>query len=60
MADGEFVRSPEMEQLLMKTYAEKYPGSWDRWEKRFQEGFKNGERVLIKYTPIEEPVPAGK
>jgi hypothetical protein len=55
MAAGAFVKDPETEQLMMKTYAEKYPGGWERYERRFRDGFKDGSRVLIKYTPIDGP-----
>jgi hypothetical protein len=50
-ASGAIVKEPEAEQALLKTYAEKYADGWSKWEKSFREGFKDGSRVLIKYTP---------
>lgn len=52
-ATGAIVKDESAEQLLLKTFAEKYPEGWGRWEKSFREGFKDGNRVLIKYTPKE-------
>jgi hypothetical protein len=52
-ATGAIVKDENAEQTLLKTFAEKYPEGWGRWEKSFREGFKDGKRVLIKYTPNE-------
>lgn len=51
MARGEVVDDDATEALLLETYARKYPDGWKRYEKNFREGFKDGKRVLVKYTP---------
>lgn len=53
MATGTFVNDVAMQDLLLKTFAQKYPDGWGKWEKSFRDGFKDGNRVLIKYTPGE-------
>lgn len=50
-ATGSFVKDEKMEELLCQTYAKKYPDGWQRHEQRFRQGFADGSRVLIKYTP---------
>lgn len=50
-AIGEVKRDPAVEQRLMEAFAKKYPDGWDRHAEGFREGFKNGERVLVRYTP---------
>jgi hypothetical protein len=50
-AKGELVRDPAVEQKLMEDYARKYPEGWTRFAEKFREGFKSGERVLVRYTP---------
>lgn len=52
-AIGTFVNDPATQELLLKTYAQKYPDGWGKWEKSFRDGFKDGSRVMIKYTPNE-------
>jgi len=37
---------------LMATYERKYPAEIGRWRERFREGFADGSRVLIRYTPL--------
>src|SRR5262245_34524714 len=50
-ATGEMVHDAAVEQKLMDEYARKYPEGWARFADKFREGFKNGERVLVRYTP---------
>ena len=50
-ATGEVVHDAAVEQKLMEEYARKYPEGWSRFADKFRDGFKNGERVLVKYTP---------
>ena len=50
-ATGTFVNDAATQELLLKTFAQKYPDGWGRWEKSFRDGFRDGSRVLIKYTP---------
>src|SRR5512139_2315718 len=55
VASGKIVDDPEVQAIMLKTFAEKYPEGWGRYERSFREGFKDGSRVLIRYTPVEEP-----
>ena len=50
-ATGEIVHDPKIEQQLLDAYAKKYPDGWSRFADKFREGFKTGERVLVRYTP---------
>jgi len=50
-ATGEVVHDAAVEQKLMDEYARKYPEGWSRFADKFRDGFKTGERVLVKYTP---------
>jgi len=50
-ARGEVVRDAAAEQRLMDEYARKYPEGWSRFADKFRAGFKNGERVLVRYAP---------
>jgi len=50
-ASGEILHDPALEGRLLAEYARKYPEGWARFEQSFREGFKNGERVLVRYKP---------
>ena len=50
-ATGEVVKDAATEQKLMDEYARKYPEGWSRFADKFRDGFKTGDRVLVKYTP---------
>jgi len=50
-ATGEVVHDTATEQRLMEAYAKKYPEGWSRFADKFRDGFKNGDRVLVRYTP---------
>ena len=50
-ATGTFVTDPTTQERLLQTFARKYPDGWGKWEKSFRDGFKDGSRVMIKYTP---------
>jgi hypothetical protein len=51
MATGSLVNDPSIQELMFKTYAHKYPDRWPTHEQSFREGFKDGSRVLVRYTP---------
>lgn len=51
MATGAIVNDPEAQQAMLEAYAKKYPDGWSKFEEKFRSGFKDGTRVLIKYTP---------
>ena len=50
-ATGELVHDAAVEKQLMEAYAKKYPEGWSRFADKFREGFKSGDRVLVRYTP---------
>ena len=50
-ATGEVVKDAATEQKMLEEYARKYPEGWARFADKFKEGFKSGERVLVRYTP---------
>ena len=50
-AVGELRHDAAVEQRLLEAYAKKYPDGWSRFEQTFRDGFKNGDRVLVRYTP---------
>lgn len=51
-ARGEVVRDTAVEQLMLETFARKYPEGWPAYAERFRHGFRDGSRVLVKYTPV--------
>ena len=51
MATGAIVTEPDVYPIMFETYAKKYAGDWGKFEDKFRTGFKDGSRVLIKYTP---------
>jgi hypothetical protein len=51
LATGAIVNEPDVLPVLYDTYAKKYADGWARFEEKFRTGFKDGSRVLIKYTP---------
>ena len=50
-ATGALVKDPAIETLMLDTYAKKYPDGWPKYEQKFLSGFKDGSRIIIKYTP---------
>jgi hypothetical protein len=50
-ATGAIVKDAEAQQAMLDGYAKKYPDGWSKFEDKFRAGFKDGTRVLIKYTP---------
>ncbi len=51
MATGAIVNEPDAQTKMLEAYAQKYPDGWKQFEEKFRNGFKDGSRVLIKYTP---------
>jgi hypothetical protein len=51
LATGAIVNDPKVVDVMLQTYATKYPDGWKTHEEKFRSGFKDGSRVLIKYTP---------
>lgn len=52
-ADGMIVEEPDVAQLMLQSYALKYPDGWPKYEQRFREGLANGKYVLIRYSPTK-------
>jgi len=50
-ATGDLAHDAALEQRLMDAYATKYPDRWPTFAQNFRDGFKSGERVLVRYTP---------
>ena len=50
-ATGEVVHDPAIEKKLMEEFAKKYPEGWSRFADSFRDGFKTGDRVIVRYTP---------
>jgi hypothetical protein len=54
-AAGELVHDAAVEQRLLAEYGRKYPEGWAKFADRFRDGFKSGERVIVRYTPVARP-----
>jgi hypothetical protein len=50
-ATGTLARDPAVEERLMAEFARKYPEGWPRHAASFKDGFRTGERVLVRYSP---------
>jgi hypothetical protein len=50
-AVGEIVHDSALEQRMMDAYAKKYPDRWPSYADAFRDGFKSGDRVLVRYRP---------
>jgi hypothetical protein len=51
IAKADVVKDAEIERRMMEDFAKKYPDGWKTHEQAFRDGFKSGERVLVRYTP---------
>lgn len=51
-ARGAIAKDEALLERLIAIYERKYPAEIDRWRERFREGFADGSRVLIRYTPL--------
>jgi hypothetical protein len=56
-ASGEVVKDAALEAKLLDEFGRKYPEGWKRFADRFRDGFKSGDRVLVRYTPTGEKRP---
>ena len=50
-ATGSLSTDGTIQQHLLEAYAKKYPERWEDFEAGFRDGFKSGERILVKYKP---------
>lgn len=53
-ATGEIVDDPQVQERLMQELGRKYPEGWTRFEQRFRDGFRSGDRVVVRYTPVAD------
>ena len=37
---------------LLALYAKKYPAEINKWRDKMREGYKSGDRLLLRYTPV--------
>ena len=52
VAKGDLVKGDRaLEDRLMADYAKKYPEGWEKFAQAFRDGFKSGDRVIVRYTP---------
>jgi len=51
LATGALVSDTGLEEKMMQAYAKRYPDGWPKYEAAFRAGFKDGSRVLVRYTP---------
>ena len=50
-ATGSLVKDEAVNELMYKSFAEKYPDGWPRHEESFRSGFADGSRTLVRYDP---------
>ncbi|MCX8070937.1 MAG: hypothetical protein N3C12_00600 [Candidatus Binatia bacterium] len=50
-AKGAIVNEPDTVAKMLEVFAQKYGADWSRHEESFRNGFRDGRRVLIRYTP---------
>ena len=37
---------------LLARFGQKYPAEWDKWKPRFESGYGDGSRIVLRYTPV--------
>ncbi len=37
---------------LLASFGQKYPAGWDKWKPRFESGYGDGSRIVLRYTPV--------
>ncbi len=50
-ATGSLVKDDAVNEIMFKTFAEKYPDGWSSYEEGFRSGFADGSRTLVRYDP---------
>ena len=50
-ATGSLVKDEAVNEIMFKTFAEKYPDGWPQYEEGFRSGFADGSRTLVRYDP---------
>ena len=52
LAKAEFDRDRAAFDRLLAAFGKKYPDEWGRWKSRFEGGYADGSRVLIRYRAL--------
>ncbi len=50
-ATGSLVKDEAVNELMYKSFAQKYPDGWPTYEEGFRSGFADGSRTLVRYDP---------
>ena len=50
-ATGSLVKDEAINEIMFKTFAEKYSDGWPQYEEGFRSGFADGSRTLVRYDP---------
>lgn len=50
-ATGSLVKDEAIDEIMYKTFAEKYADGWSTYEEGFRSGFADGSRTLVRYDP---------
>jgi hypothetical protein len=45
-------RDPKLFARLLDAFGERYASEWGKWKPRFEKGYADGSRVVLRYTPI--------
>jgi hypothetical protein len=51
-ARAERVQDPALLERLLSAYDRKYPQEIARWRERMRQGYRDGSRALLRYTPM--------
>ena len=49
LANASLDRDPATFTRLLEAYGKKYPDEWGKWKPRFESGYADGSRVVIRY-----------
>jgi hypothetical protein len=52
LARAEIDRDPKVFARLLDAFGKRYANSWGKWKPRFEQGYADGSRVVLRYTPI--------
>ncbi|MDG2335400.1 MAG: hypothetical protein P8Q97_14345 [Myxococcota bacterium] len=56
VADAEIISDRAVFDRLLESFAKRYPDGWAKWKPRFEKGFADGSRVMIRYSPASKTV----
>jgi hypothetical protein len=52
LARVEIDRDPKVFARLLDAFGRRYADSWAKWKPRFEKGYADGSRVVLRYTPV--------